>query len=96
MSLDSTSTLAEIRAEYANNAYYAENGSLSECKDFIGACRLLLLVQPERVVHGGRGAEEISLNLEILERQLARAEQWYASKRGATKYVHASFQNLRS
>jgi len=95
MSLDSTSTLAQIRAAYADNVSYAENDSLAECAAFIAACRLLVAKLPERVVHGGRNSEEIGLNIEVLERRLQAAEKWHASKRGASRYVHPSFADFR-
>jgi hypothetical protein len=41
--LDSTSTLSEILAAYADNASYAEDGSATKARSFITACRLLLI-----------------------------------------------------
>jgi hypothetical protein len=84
MPLSSTSTRAEVLAAYADNAGYDVNNSVSQCKDFIVACRLLLSPQYQlkRVNHGGAsrgsGGEEAEVDQQLILAQLAEAKAWLA------------------
>ena len=76
-SLSSTSTLAEVKAAYADNASYLEDGSAAKARAFITACRLLLLMLPKRAVKGGRtSGEEIELDPSQLAGQIAEAQRF--------------------
>lgn len=96
-------TLAEALDAYDTNADYAEVGSASKCAAFITACRRLLSpgVSPKRNVHGGRGAEEIELDLTVIQEQLRDAQRWLqanpsASAGGAASAVtHVDFTGFR-
>ena len=94
--LDSSSTLAEIRAAIADNASYEEDASAAKARAFITAGRLYLFKVPRRAVHGGQGAEEIDLAIDVLQQQLEEARRWLASKTAVgSGIVHPSFANLR-
>jgi hypothetical protein len=71
--LNSASTVAEIKASYADNASYHEDGSVPKAKAFITACRLLLLKLPKRVNTGGSQGEEVELDPVRLSDQIKEA-----------------------
>lgn len=93
--LDSSSTLAEIKAAYADNASYQEDASVSKARAFCTACRLLLLNLPKRVAHGGRGSEEIELELRLIREELEAGKQWLAANSESGYVKHVSFENFR-
>lgn len=95
MPLSSTSTLAEIKAAYADNASYEANDSVSQAQAFIAACRLLLLKLPKRTVTGNR--YELELDLDLIRDELEAAKRW-ASVRGSNdsgNVIFPSFDNFR-
>ena len=76
MSIDSTSTLHEVKAAYYDNADYdLSGGSLAKAEAFIGACRQLLIRLSKKVAHGNR-TEEIELDPGVIERQIADCKRW--------------------
>ena len=94
MALDSSSTLAEIHAQYADNCTFEADDSASECALFVQAAELLLLKLPKQV-SAAAGGETLYPNVDAIERRLREARQWQALKREAGSIVHPSFQNLR-
>lgn len=100
-SLDSTSTLTEVRDAYFDNASYEEDASVSKAKTFVTACRQLLVRQPSRSTKGGRGGEEIEINLTVVQEQLTEAQRWIAehdtsvAAGGPGTFKHADFRNFR-
>jgi hypothetical protein len=99
MPLTSASTLAEIRAAYADNASYEEDSSPAKARGFITACRLLLLNLPKRAVHGGRGGEEIELDLTLISAEMIEAKKWLAvfgSALAAARATYVDFRDFRS
>lgn len=82
--LSSASTIAQIKASYADNASYLEDGSVAKCKAFITACVLLLQKLPSKATHGGVGAESIELDLAVLQGELNSARQWLAANGGTS------------
>lgn len=78
MALSSTSTRDQVLDEYANNANYVVTGSTTEAKAFIAACTQLLSPRfsPKRMSHGGRGAEEVELDLETIRLEKHDAAAW--------------------
>jgi hypothetical protein len=74
-------TYAEVIAAYDENADYDLDGSAAKCQAFIVACRRLLspALTTKRSVHGGRGGEEIELDLMLIKSQLEAAQQWLAA-----------------
>lgn len=97
--LSSTSTTAEIKAAYDDNASYEEDGSATKARAFITACRLLLRRLPVQVGRSGRGSEEVRLDPDLLRRQLEDAQVWLASSPDASDLGgvrHPSFANFRA
>lgn len=101
MTLSSSSTLTQVRNAYFDNAGYEENGSPSEAKAFITACRQLLVRQPSRSSKGGRGGEEIEINLTVVSEQLREAQAWLAENGtdtdagGPGTFKHLDFSTFR-
>lgn len=90
----------ELFEAYHDNADYEETNSLTKCKAFITACRRLLSpgVSPKRNVHGGRGAEELELDLTVIQSQLGAAQQWqsdYVANNANDNVVHVDFNCFR-
>ena len=77
--LTSASTLAEIKAAYADNASYLEDGSATKARAFITACTLLLLRLPKRVSKGGGQGEEIELDPQLLADQIGEAKRYLSA-----------------
>jgi hypothetical protein len=77
MALNALSTLDEINAAYAENASYLEDGSPDKARQFITACRLLILMLPRRATKGGRNqGEEIELQPQLLKDQIDEARRF--------------------
>lgn len=93
--LDSSSTLTEIKAAYATNASYQEDESLSKARAFATACRFLLLKLPKRMVQGGRSGEEIELDLGLIRQELKAVTSWLASNSSSGAIKHVSYENFR-
>lgn len=79
MALTATSTPDEIIAEYQSTSGYDLDGSTSNCKLFIRACRLLLGLRPEQTNVDGTGTR---FNHSHVERQMMQAERWLAANGG--------------
>jgi len=75
-SLTSASTLAQIKAAYADNASYQEDADVAKARAFVTACRLLLLKTPSKVMHGKAGGIEFSVA--SIQQQLDAANRWLA------------------
>jgi len=83
VSISSTSTLAEVKAAYYDNASYDIDGSVQEAQTFLAACRQLLIRIPKQVGHGNR-AEEVQIDPAVIERQIADCQRWlYANSNHA-------------
>jgi hypothetical protein len=94
------SDFATLAAAYDTNADYEETSSATKARAFITACRRLLspAVSPKRNVHGGRGAEEIELDLTIVRAELVAAQEWladYVASTGGDNVVHVDFCGFR-
>ncbi len=98
MSLTSASTLAQVQAQYEDNADYDLVGSAAKARDFIQACRFLLLRLPSS---GSSGATSTSLaeNLTRISEAMKRAEQWLTANVAASSngggVKHVSFEDFR-
>lgn len=79
MALDSTSTLAEIQAEYLDNMSYEREGSTTKARLFIEACMALALRTPKRTSHGGGGGSELEIDTAVLQSERDKAERWLSS-----------------
>ena len=96
-SLSSTSTYAEVKAAYYDNASYEEDASVSKAAAFITACRFLLQQDPKKA--GWREGSSQEWDPEVLERQMNEARAWKASQvavtAGGPGSIYASFENFR-
>jgi len=98
--LNSNSTLDEIQASYADNASYEEDGAATKARAFITACRLLVLKLPKRsaVGGGGAGAQELELDVPLIQGEMAAAKAWLAANDTATntgQTKHVDFTDFR-
>ena len=94
--LSSLSTLAEIKAAYADNAGYREDDSPTKAAAFVTACRILLLRIPAMVTHGGKGMESTEFRSEVLQAELREAQRWVSQRNAATSSVRfADLTNFR-
>lgn len=91
MALASTSSLADIKAQYMNNAGYEAAGSAAMAWLFAEACRCWLL-NPTRTAGGDGG--EIQFDPKTIERQMEKAEV-YARKSTSGRVRYASFEDFR-
>lgn len=102
MALTSASTLAQVQAEYENNADYDSVASATKAKAFVVACRYLLGRLPSSMDHAsGSGRQAIQRNLEVIQEQLKRAQAWVSSHGDATVGSgagarHLSIEDFRS
>lgn len=76
MPLSSSSTLAEVKATYDDNAGYRESNSPTQAAAFIMACRILIRRTPSLAGHGNR---QLQIDTKILKQALDEAVRWYAS-----------------
>ena len=94
--LSSTSTLAEIKAAYADNASYVEDNSTAKAAAFVTACRLLLLDLPTRA---GQSGATLERDMTLIRGELNAAQSWLASQGtaavGGPRVKFASFEDLR-
>lgn len=95
--LDGNSTTAAVQAEYDTCCSYMEDNSLAKAKRFITAVRILLRRTASNVV---KGSNQVSLNVPVLERQLADAEAWFTARDPDANIrpvcTRADFRNFRS
>lgn len=94
--LTSSSTLAQIKAAYVDNASYAEDNSPAKARAFITACRILLLKLP-RSAEGPGGGERVELEPRIIQDEANRAHRWLALNSGTgAGVVHRDMSFLRA
>ena len=94
--LSSSSTDAEVKAAYDDNASYGEDDSTAKAAIFITACRMLLRRMPKVAIHGGKlDAREIQQDLQLIADQMTAAQQWSAARNTAGQVKRLSFENFR-
>lgn len=74
--LTSSSTFAQVEAEYDNNASYEEDASTSKARAFITALRILIRRVPEESRNAG---SSVRYNIAQLREELAEARAWLAA-----------------
>lgn len=92
-SLSSSSTQADAVAQYKNNAAYATDGSTSMAKDFIEACRVLLLELPASM---SENSISLQHNTALLQEEIRKAERWLAQRTQGGSVRFHDFRDLRS
>lgn len=95
--LDSTSTLDDIKAAYADNASFEEDRDVSKAKSFVTACRLLLLKMPRMT---GKSGGQLQLSPELIQREMTRGLAYVqandtSSTARARNVMHPSFRHFR-
>lgn len=97
--LNSSSTLAEIEAAYADNASYAEDNSVAKARAFVTACRLLVLKYPKST---GTPQAELTTAIDLVQAEKKAAEKWLeshdtgsSSTAGGPRVTRVSFENSR-
>ena len=93
--LTSSSTLADAKAAFFDNASYEEDASTSKASAFITACRFLLLMIPRSHKHGD---DEQEFSPSMIKAEMDRARAWLdlnssTASVGATR--SASFEGFR-
>ena len=95
-SLSSSSTLAQVKNAYYDNADYDVDGDIGQARTFIVACRQLLLRLPKR---GKKADDEVELDPVRIEKQLDDARSWLALNNDTAptnlSVLHASFEEFR-
>lgn len=75
MALSSSSTLTEVNNQYDDNVSYDLNRSVSSCRLFIEAARMLLRRMADEVQAGG--GSRIRQERSVIQQQLSDAMRWY-------------------
>lgn len=99
MSLDSTSTMAQIEAAYDDNASYAEDANVTKCRLFITACRMLLRRMPAEIEQAAQASARLKLSPELIQAEKKSAEDWLARTSTAAQdnpiSTYGDFRNSR-
>jgi hypothetical protein len=84
---------ADLWAAYDDAAGYDISGSVTQAREFIVACRIILRRRPKSVSGDGQSA-----TFEDISDQLARAERWLAGQNsyGRIGPRHLDFRGLRT
>ena len=97
--LSSASTLQQVEASYADNASYAEDNFVAQCRTFITACRPLVLKYPKRT---GPPQAELTTARDLVQAEKKAAEKWLeandtgaGSTAGGARVTRVSFENSR-
>ncbi len=95
--LTSSSTLAQIKAAYDDNASYYEDGSVTKAKAFITACRFLLRRIPASASESGQN--RVDFDMGLIQKEMADAMEFVAanasSSSGSAKARVIGFENFR-
>lgn len=98
MSLSSTSTYAEIKAAFVNNASYRSDSTGAKCDAFIEACEILSAMPARMRIGAASGAgQEIEFDAEVLQKKIELAEQWRAANVHPTagRTTYGDFSSFR-
>lgn len=93
--LNSSSSFAEVKAAYMDNASYAEDNSVTKAAAFITACRFLTLLLPGRASKGRQQEIEFTANLETIEKQMNAASVWLDSANAGASGSQFTYADLR-
>lgn len=93
--LSSTSTYAEVKAAYRDNASYREDSSRTKALAFVTACIFLADLEPMSSARDGQ-----SMTKESLLEQQRKAEEWLTSNpdssgAGSLRVRFGDFQGFR-
>lgn len=93
--LSSSSTWAQIKAAYDDNASYEEDASVSKARAFVTACRMILRRLATKAKNGD---SEIEFDTRIVQDEMKQAQRYVAAvdptlSQGSV--VHTTFEDLR-
>ena len=83
--ISSNLSRADLVAIFQDEADYDLVRSLEKAKRFIQAGRMLLANPITRTASGGRGGEEIELDVDQLKALITKAEGWYHNNYAASE-----------
>ncbi|MFQ5505316.1 MAG: hypothetical protein ACE5F1_11015 [Planctomycetota bacterium] len=88
--------MADINAEYDDNASYEEDGSVAKCRAFITALRFLIRRTP-KLVNAGASTGEVQKDLGQYRHELRDAQRWLSIHGGTGSSVkYLDFQDYRT
>lgn len=96
--LSSSSTIAEVKDAYDDNASYYEDNSVAKAKGLVTAGLILLRRVPKRARHGSPG-EEIEIDPAVIAAEVRTAKAFIEASGGGTggpRVKHPSFEDYRS
>lgn len=94
-SINSTSTLDEVKASYDDNCSYQEDSSPTKCAAFITAATMLLRRLPREATKEG---QSLSLELDLIKQELRQARVWLATSSSSAAgggVLYSDFSNFR-
>lgn len=94
--LSSSSTDAEVRAAFDDNASYAEDNDTTKAAALETACLILLRREP---LQGGRNGTMFALDKQSVREVLARVRLWLSARGasgGGASSRHYDFRNFRA
>lgn len=96
MGVNSSSSTAQVRDAYDDNASYAEDNDLQKARRFITACRILLRRTSTNSV---KGSNQVTLRVDLLQDELERAQEWLEARdpdqRLGPRIVKPDFRQFR-
>lgn len=92
-SINSSSTLDQVKQSYDDNCSYQEDGSVTKCQAFITACTMLLRRLP---LETSKEGQQLRLSLDSIEKQLEYARNWLATSPTAAPGGGTVFSDFRS
>ncbi|MBX3467176.1 MAG: hypothetical protein KF878_09805 [Planctomycetes bacterium] len=92
MALTSSSTYAQVEAEYRDTADYLVDASAEKALRHAAAIRHLLILLPSS---SAKGANAVGFNTTLLRDELVRAEDYARARRGPN-VIRADFRSMRS
>lgn len=91
--LSSSSTLAEIEAEYLDNVSYEEDNSTSKAQAFITACKMLLMKRPSQMAVSGGVTFGSQADIQA---ELENAKRWLQQNTQGGSVSYLDFSNVRN
>jgi len=93
--LSSSSTWAQIKAAYDDNASYEEDSSVSKARAFVTACRIILRRMATKAKNGD---SEVEFDTRIVQDEMKAAQKFVATvdpivSQGSV--IHTTFEDLR-
>lgn len=94
-SINSTSTLDQVKAAYDDNCSYQEDGDATKCAAFITAATMLLRRLP---LEASKEGQSLRLSLDLIRAELKQARAWLATSSAAAAgggVLYSDFSSFR-